>query len=58
MNSVTVEGYCKGCNLYTAVAFKVDGYMAMVNKAYPNGVIVTKCPNCNKDDLLEFPILI
>ena len=57
-NSVTIEGYCRKCNLYTTAAFKLDGYLAMVNKAYPNGIIVTKCPNCNKDDSLDFPILI
>jgi hypothetical protein len=57
-NSVTVEGYCKNCSLYTAVAFKLDGYMAMVHKEYQGGVIVAKCSNCNKADSLEFPILI
>lgn len=56
--SVTVEGYCKNCDVYIPVAFKLDGYMAMVHKAYPNGIIVTKCSNCKKDESLEFPILI
>lgn len=57
-NSVTVEGYCKNCDLYTPAAFELDGYMSMAHKAYQNGMIVTKCPNCNKHDSLEFPILI
>jgi hypothetical protein len=56
-NSVAVEGYCKNCG-YTNVALDLDGYMSMVHRAYQNGVIVTKCPSCKKDDSLEIPILI
>jgi hypothetical protein len=56
--SVTVEGHCKNCGLYTQAAFNLHGYMQMVNKAYPNGVIIITCPICKKDGSVEFPILI
>jgi hypothetical protein len=56
--SVVVEGHCRNCGLYTQTAFKLDGYMQMVNKVYPNGVIIITCPACEKDGSVEFPILI
>lgn len=57
-NSIVVEGHCNTCGLYRPAAFKLDGYMEMLHRAYPKGVIVTPCENCKKDDTLEFPILI
>jgi hypothetical protein len=56
-NSIVVEGHCNTCGLYRPAAFKLDGYMEMLHRAYPKGVIVTRCDNCKKDDTLEFPIL-
>ena len=56
--SVTVEGHCKNCGLYTQAAYRLHEYMHMVNKAYPNGVIIITCPACKKDGSVEFPILI
>ena len=56
--SGTVEGHCKNCGLYTQASFNLHGYMQMVNKAYPNGVIKITCPICKKDGSVEFPILI
>jgi hypothetical protein len=56
--SVTVEGHCKNCGLFVPAAFKLHEYMQMVNKAYPNGVIIITCQNCKKDGSVEFPILI
>ena len=56
--SVVVEGHCKTCGLYTPAAFRLNGYMQMVNRGYPNGMILFACANCKKDDCLEFPILI
>jgi DNL zinc finger len=53
-----VEGRCKKCGLYKQAAFKLHSYMRMVNKAYPNGVIIITCPACKKDGSVEFPMLI
>jgi hypothetical protein len=54
---VVVEGYCKACGFYTPAAFKLDGYMEMLHRGYPSGVIVIPCKNCKKSDA-EYPILI
>jgi hypothetical protein len=55
---VTVEGQCMNCGLYTPCSFWLDKYMDMVYEVYPNGVIVIMCPNCKKDDSLEFRMLL
>lgn len=56
--SVVVEGHCKACGFYTSAAFKLDWYMEIVNRGYPNRVITTTFNNCKKSDGCEFPILI
>jgi hypothetical protein len=55
---VTVEWHCKNCGLYIQAAYRLHEYMHMINKTYPNGVIIITCPACKKDGSVEFPILI
>jgi hypothetical protein len=56
--SVTVEGNCNKCGLYIPVALQLHEYMHMTNESYPNGVITITCPNCRKEESVEFTILI
>jgi hypothetical protein len=57
-NSVTVEGHCKHCGLYTIAKFSLDKYIQSAFKAFTNEMIVMTCSNCKKDGSVEFPILI
>jgi hypothetical protein len=58
LESVVVEGHCKACDIYRPAAFRLDGYLQLANKGYPDGVRYIQCENCKRDDTLEFPLLI